>query len=273
MVIRFATWNLSHAVKRSREKRENAWRHLANLGIDVAMVQEAGQPIKSAITSIVGPKQESRDWATAVVSYGPQLRELDQPIRPSWNRKVEFTIPEAARDGTLAIAMVDVSDGQPIVAVSLYGMLRYADQSVLRAASHILPIFDTALRSRVILAGDLNIHTHSNDKSERRRAVPILGVLESFGLVDLVKYSMEKGVFTQGDQRELQPCPCGSADCHHVRTHRHPQHAKGAMANNDYMYATTDLVERLEAFQILNGDLDESWRHSDHAPMIARIAI
>ena len=64
--------------------------------------------------------------------------------------------------------------------LSVYGMLRYADQSVLRAASDLLPIFDTPIGKRVVLAGDFNIYTHSNSMAERRRADPILAVLESF---------------------------------------------------------------------------------------------
>ena len=271
--MRIATWNLSHAVKRSRDTRGRAWLHLASLGVDVALVQEAGQPFSAMQSSVVGPSREQRGWGTAIVSYGPSVRVLDQPVRPSWNRSLEFRIPDAARDGTLAIAMLEPTGTQPIVVVSLYGMLRYADQSVLRAASDLLPIFDTPLGKRVVLAGDLNIHTHSNVPAERRRAGPILGVLESFGLHDLVRAAKEAGILKQGVQEYLEPCPCGVQDCSHVRTHRHPRHLKGAMANNDYMFATEDLVGRLQSLEIMNGDTDPSWKHSDHAPMIAEIAM
>lgn len=233
------------------------------------MVQEAGRPIASVKSSIVGAKRKPNDWVTAVVSYGPSLRELDQPLRPSWGRGLEFRIPDAARDGTLAAAMVDVPGGQPVVAVSLYGMLRYADQSMLRAASDLLPIFDTPIGKRVVLAGDFNIHTHSNSMPERRRAGPILALLESFGLRDLVRHAKRKGILNQGAQEYAQTCPCSLPDCSHVRTHRHSRHAKGAMANNDYLYATETLADRLQSLEVMNGDSDPSWQHSDHAPMIA----
>jgi exonuclease III len=166
--------------------------------------------------------------------------------------------------------MVDVPTGRPVLAVSLYGRLRYADQSVLRAASDLLPIFDTPLGERVVLAGDLNIHTHSDNVAERRRAGPILALLESFGLRDLVRQAKGKGLLTQGSQAHLERCPCGLQDCSHVRTHRHQHHAPGRMANNDYIYATEELAGRLGSLTILNGDDDPSWHHSDHAPMIAR---
>jgi len=268
--MRFATWNLSHAVKRGVDRRARAWRHLASLRADVAIVQEAGRPITGESASIIGAHPQLRDWVTAVVSYGPAIRELDQPVRPTWNRNAKFTIPDAARPGTLAVAVVDVPGARPVVAVSLYGMLRYADQSVLRAASDLMPLFDTPQGRRVVLAGDLNIHTHSNDAAERRRAGPILGLLESFGLRDLVRHAKSRGVLTQGAQLYLEPCPCGLEDCSHVRTHRHPRHAPGSMANNDYMYATEELASQLESLTIMNGDDDPAWQHSDHAPMIAR---
>lgn len=265
--IKFVTWNMSHAVKRSPARRLAAWRHLRDLGADIAIVQEAGRPITGAVASVEGSNPEGRDWVTAIVSYGPGLTELQQPIRPRWDRQVEFRIPDAARPGTLALATVNPPDGKPILAVSLYGRLRYADQSILRAASDLLPIFDTPLGRRVIVAGDLNIHTHSNDPAERARAGPILSVLESFGLRDLVREAKNRRVLIEGPQLHREGCPCGLLDCSHVRTHRHPQHKPGAMANNDYIFATDELLAGLESVSIMNGDQDPAWPHSDHAPI------
>jgi hypothetical protein len=268
--MQIATWNLSHAVKHGQEQRNRAWQYLASLGADIAIVQEAGLPISGTKSNLVGHNPEERDWVAAVVSYGPELRELDQPLRPSWDQKLEFRIPDAARPGTLGVAVIDFPGERPILAVSLYGRLRYADQSVLRAASDLLPIFDTKMGTRVVLAGDLNIHTHSDNPAERRRAGPILALLESFGLRDLVRYAKNNGRLIQGPQEHLEVCPCGLADCSHVRTHRHKNHSPGRMANNDYFFATQELATKLELLTIRNGDDDASWLHSDHAPMIAR---
>lgn len=260
---------MSHAVKRSADKRAAAWQYLRAIGVDVALVQEAGLPVTDVADSIINDEVDGRDWTTAVVSYGPLLTHLDQPLTPSWGREVKFNIPDAARPGTLALAMVDVPGEKPILAISLYGMLRYADQSVIRAASDLLPIFDTPLKHRVIVAGDLNLHTHSNDPAERARAGPILGLLESFGLANLVTAAQSRGSLRQGPQAHLQPCPCKLPDCSHIRTHRHGRHVAGAMANNDYMFATKELVDRLESLTVMNGDDDPAWEHSDHAPLVA----
>jgi hypothetical protein len=132
--MRFATWNLSHAVKRNPARRSGAWRYLASLGADVVMVQEAGLSILGVSGRILGTNPENRDWVNAVVSYGPTLSELEQPVRSKWGRNLAFRIPDAARPGTLALATVVVPGARPVLAVSLYGRLRYAAQSVLRGS-------------------------------------------------------------------------------------------------------------------------------------------
>lgn len=266
--MKFTTWNLSHAVKRGRLRRLDAWRHLANLATDVALVQEAGLPISNGHASIVAPNGPA-NWVTAVVTYGPRIYDLDQPIRTRWNRSVEFRIPDAARPGTMALAMVEVQTQAPIMAVSLYGKLMYADQSVLRAASDLMPVFDSQVGRRVLLGGDLNTHTQSRLSAQRRRAAAVLALLESYGLCNLVSYAKREGLLKQGSQHDLQPCPCDEADCSHVRTHRHRSSPPGTMANNDYLFATSELVAKLSSVTVLNGDDDSSWSHSDHAPIVA----
>jgi hypothetical protein len=227
---------MSHAVKRATGTRAAAWRHLAErIGPDIALVQEGAEP--SGVVDEVDDGSGG-GWGTRVVSYGPPIRRINLPLRPVWNKNVEFQIPDAARARTLAIAEVDLGDGTPLVAISLYWMLRYADQSVVRAISDVIPLFDTPLRQRVILGGDLNIHTHSDNPAERRRARPILDLIESLGLRNLVRDAKERGRLFQGVQIVSQPCPCDGTDCYHVRTHRHSRHQPGAMANNDYLFGS-----------------------------------
>jgi hypothetical protein len=244
--------------------RAGAWEHLVNLRADVVLVQEAGFPIPGVRQCVAGRKHEQRDWGTAVISYGPKLSDLPQPVRPSGTRR-EFAVPDAARLGTLALAVVDIPGVQPVLAVSLHGRPRYAVQSMLRAVSDLLPIFRTPIGNRVLLAGDLNMHTAARDPAERSRTVHILGLLEAFGLQDLVQCAKAKGILTQ----EAEGCRCKFQPCSHVRTHRHPRHRRDAVGSLDYMFASAELVGCLESLVVLNGDDDPAWRHSDHAPMIA----
>jgi len=265
--MNIATWNLSHAVKRGRASRAAAWAHLAALGADVALVQEAGLPLAGVQGSICC--QSASDWTTAVVTHGPRLSNLPQPIRPSWNRKLSFRIPDVARPGTLALAAIEVGDGKPIVAISLYGMLRYADQSVLRAVCDLIPLFDTPLAKRAIIGGDFNVHTQAGSRSELRRAGPVLAVLASLGVRNLVEVAREKGILEEGMLPHQRNCLCGDRECSHVRTHRHGQAAPDAMPNNDYLFATDEMARALTSLRVLNGDDDPCWRHSDHCPLIA----
>lgn len=269
VTMSIATWNMSHAVKRDAARRAAAWAHLRNLGLDVGLVQEAGLPVPGDLEATSATAPAKPDCGTAVVSFAGRVEPLEQPIRPTWNRNAEFRIPDAARPGTLAVALIQTTDKVPIVAVSLYGMLRYADQSILRAASDLLPIFDTTLRTRVVVGGDFNLHTQSNEPGERARARPIFDLLEAFGLRDAIRVAHRGGLLVQGAQSVLLPCPCAETDCTHVRTHRHPQHRPGTMANNDYFFATVDLIDRLQGVEVHNGDADAAWTHSDHAPVVA----
>jgi hypothetical protein len=122
-----------------------------------------------------------------------------------------------------------------------------------------------------VVGGDLNIHTHSNSRPERARARPILDLFGAIGLHDLVRFSTPRGLLREGDQDLRLPCPCDDADCMHVMTHRHPRAAPGSVANNDYLFATSALADRLVDLEIDNGDQSPAWRHTDQAPLIATI--
>jgi endonuclease/exonuclease/phosphatase family metal-dependent hydrolase len=259
--MRFASWNMSHAIKKDPVGRAAAWGYLRGLGVDVAMVQEAGLPIP--LTHISEPTPGTRNWITAVVSCGAALHSVSE-VRTRW-RQSPFLLPDKARRGSIALAEVDVPGAPSILAVSLYGVLNYAAQSVLLAASDLLPVFDSEFRERVVVAGDLNMHTASRDKGERSRTVQILGLLEAFGLCDLLRDAGDKKILTQ----RAAPCPCKYKPCSHVRTHRHRRHRADAIGSIDYMFASNALAKRLQSVVVLNGDDDPSWAHSDHAPLIA----
>ena len=72
--FRVATWNMSRAVKRGTARRAGAWRHLASLAVDIAIVQEAGLPIGEVVDSTIGPDPEDRNWVTGAVSYARSSR-------------------------------------------------------------------------------------------------------------------------------------------------------------------------------------------------------
>ena len=273
-VTRVVTWNMKHAVVHAAGRRQRGWAHLATLEPNIALVQEAGPPIEGP-TSVVWANgrapTDGRDWSAGVAAYGLEAQPFTGPVYPSYyRRQTPIEIGRLARPGTLAIADVRLGRGTRLIAISLYGALRYAEQSVAVALADIMPMFDdTHVPKRLILGGDLNIHTHSNDSQERARAKPILELAESLGMCNLLRYARDRGLLEQGERAYTQPCPCDGTDCYHVKTLNSPQSQPGAMANSDYLFATPTLARELRSLKVMNGDDDPSWSISDHCPLVA----
>jgi hypothetical protein len=113
--------------RRSEILREQAWDFLHRVArIDVALVQEAvpvgrGRSVVFRETGIRDDRvQPSRDlqWGSAVVSYGPQLRPIEQVTGPFSSTPIDLlrTFP-----GSVAIAEIELES--PIVVVSAYGII------------------------------------------------------------------------------------------------------------------------------------------------------
>lgn len=168
---------------------------------------------------------------------------------------------------TLAVARVLIPDIEPFIAISVYGRMAplYAQTAVLRLVADLIPLFDTPrLKRRIVLGGDLNGHTQTRNLVERRRWRAILDVVESLGLVNLLKQ-------TQPDRGRYLDCNCDEVPCYHVETHRHRAMAKEQRGStNDYLFASKDLARRLTGTLEIWGDRPEVWQLSDHCPIVAR---
>jgi hypothetical protein len=171
------------------------------------------------------------------------------------------------------MGLLSLPDSTPVIGISLYGTLRYSEQSVLHAVADIMPLFDDPSVTRhVILGGDLNIHTHDERLRDRHRSAAILAVIEAIGFTNLLRDARSRGLLFEGQRDPTLPCPCDGTDCYHVSTHKHGRHAPGEMANNDYLYASPALAERLMKLEVRNGDADLAWSHSDHCPLVVDFA-
>jgi hypothetical protein len=98
----------------------------------------------------------------------------------------------------------------------------------------------------------------------RGRWKAILGLLESLGLINLLKA-------TQGQRGPLPGCPCREVDCWHVETfrHRNRRTSDAGYFTTDYLFATPELADRLIGFEVWN-DRPEVWELSDHCPIVAQ---
>lgn len=261
-MFRIATWNMDHW-KRTAQVRSSAWTYLADqVRPDVALVQEAVPP--SDLVSIYHEIGVGRHFGSAVVSYGTPMSEVRTAVtRYSASRAFDLhqTFP-----GSVAIAEVRPQNSDPITVISLYGLIDvYAQTTVLQQVADLIPLFDTGKddEMRIVLAGDLNLHTQARASVERRRAAGIIGAIESLGLVNLFE-------LTKDDRPPYPNCRCAdSGHCYHVETHRHASLRDDRMGgHNDYIFASPALaVKGRVDLELFHGS--EAWGLSDHCPIVA----
>jgi exonuclease III len=159
-------------------------------------------------------------------------------------------------------------DAEPFVAISVYGRMAplYAQTGILRAIADLIPLFDApAFNRRIVLGGDLNVFDQTTDMFLRERWHAIMVLIESLGLVNLLK-------LTNGDRDRDPGCPCGEASCWHIETFRHRNRAiSGTGLTMDYLFATPELADRLvRPLEFWGASRPEVWDLSDHCPVVAR---
>lgn len=272
-MLRIATWNMDHW-RRSNELRAEAWRYLENVVCpDIALVQESlpvgrGSQVVFRDGGIWDDrKDKGRDlgWGSAVVSYGPTLRQVQVATSPfhAASNPLLRTFPGA-------VAIADVVQPEPLVVISVYGMIDrgYASTMVHRVLSDLTPLFDERRGRGIILAGDLNITTQWSVKHKSflrgmqeeclQRDKNLFARFETLGLHNLVVRKADT---------VLPGCDCEAGnDCRHVRTQRHDR--SDFPWQNDYIFVSSDLIQRasLRVF-----DEDAAWRLSGHCPIAVEI--
>jgi len=261
--------------KRSPALREEAWAFLRDrIRPDVALVQEAvPAPDLDQVVFRTGGMWDERSssprdlgWGSAVVSFGPQIRAVEQATGPFRPEPIPLlrTFP-----GSVAIA--EVVGENPLIVVSAYGVIDrgYADTTVHRILSDLTPLLDERRGRGVVLAGDLNITTQWSSKhkdSFRWRHDDLLrrdsNLFDRFSALGL------HNVVTRALPTPLEGCDCtlGGA-CRHVQTQRHER--SSFPWQNDYIFVTTDLLEPRPKLEVL--DEEEAWRFSGHCPIVIEV--
>ncbi len=267
--VSVATWNLHQAIDRRAENMRRTWRYLEEqLAPTIALVQEAAAVPKTP-GGHVASRAESVRYETAVLGYGAKVEPVPGVVT-RYSRRHTFPI-EARVPGTFAAArLVDPPEGVPFVAISMYGLMSpvYAQTAILRALADLIPLFDAPDTSRrVVLGGDLNVYDQTDDRIMAARWRAILDLIETLGLVNLLK-------LTQPDRGPLAGCPCRSPDCWHVETFRHRNRPVGRPGyfTLDYLFASPELADRLvKPLEVWA--TPEAWELSDHCPVLARFEI
>lgn len=254
--VSVVTWNLHQAMDRRADNIAATWRYLKDeVRPTVALVQEATVIPETPGGNLAAPADDV-GYATAVVAFDGRLEPLPE-VTTRYSATTPFAIsPRVA--ATFAVARVsDVPNVEPFVAISLYGRMAplYAQTSVLRALADLIPLFDTPqFNRRIVLGGDLNVYDQTKDHVMRGRWRSILGMIESLGLVNLLKQ-------TQPDRGPLSGCPCAEPACWHVETFRHRNRPadKPGYFTTDYLFATEELASRLSTLEVWGGR-PEVWK-------------
>ena len=209
--MKIVSWN----VRRNPE----SWRILAEMGADVALLQEAAEPpqdvagrvdVDEASWSTAGT-DASRPWRTAVA-------RLSQRVTVEWieARSLEDATGNdlaVSRSGSLAVAPVPAPEIEPFFAVSMYSLWSrphastgsswiLSDASAHRVVSDLSALIGRQSGHSILAAGDLNILHGYGDYGSRYWASRYGTVFDRMGALGLpfVGPQAPRG-------RQADPCP------------------------------------------------------------------
>ena len=163
--MKIVSWNINH--------RKKSWVCLLDMDVDIALLQEAGEPppeVAERIETDVAPWRtagaQPRRWRSAVV-------KLSERVQVEW---IETKALAAAgrgdlavsQLGTLAAAIVTAPGLEPVVVVSIYApwtsphasigsRWKLSDASAHRAVSDLSALIGRQRHHRILAAGDLSI--------------------------------------------------------------------------------------------------------------------
>lgn len=260
-------WNMRHKAKN--------WELLsdgAELAADVHLVCEAPRPPKGIAAigqwGTVGleaalplDKPVTREWSTGVASRRDLAWITDARIDRQYGEPLPF---KPSRPGTWTAGSIKVGKVR-VTTVALYGLMdELSDASVHRSLSEMAPLFDHSVYGKhLMLGGDLNIlaNPRPNDPMAARH-LAVLERIRSYGLRSCL------GDPRLPRARRTEPCPCERRGCRHRRTFRKSAEAAGRAYEEDFLFVSKRLADRLESCEVL--PFRES---SDHAPLRARFGI
>lgn len=250
-----------------------AWRELADLDGDVALVQEAVAPpsnldieVDDASWSTAGAGV-ARAWRAAVVRLSDRVSMHPRPC---------LSIPEAemgqlvsCRAGTMAIADVQMPGNEPITVVSMYAAWErpaaetgsswiVADASAHRVISDLSLLLGRQNGHRIIAAGDLNLlygYGENGSPYWARRYMTVFDRMETLGLHFVGPQS------PNGTQADPWPAelPAESKNVPTFRTNRgDPSTASRQL---DFVFASEAIADRVQTAAL---NRPEEWGPSDH---------
>jgi hypothetical protein len=273
--LKLVSWNIA--------RKDEAWRWLLQSDADLALLQEAAAPPADVAPRVeVNPAPWETDGAGAHRPWRTAVVRLSDRVDVRWleTKSVADAVSgelAVSRPGTLAAAVVTRRDGEPFVAVSMYGLWEnqhaeaegrwiFADGSVHRLISDLSAFVGQAKGHRILAAGDLNIYhgygEHGSGYWASRYETVFLR-MAALGL-PFVGPQAPGGRRAEPQPREV-PLDSGNVPTYHTNR----QSPATAAHQLDFVFASTDLVERVHV-HARNGV--ECWGPSDHCRVEIEVA-
>ena len=290
MTTTVVSWNIA--------KKHAAWRELVEMGADIALLQEAGNPPADVADRVdTGPREhwDSHEWNSEwwkgrwpnLIDRWAKVVKLSDRVEVEWFKQVS-PISAPAEDeipvsgiGTIAAARVTPRDGsEPFIAVSMYAKwakphpsvpttwMGYSDGSAHRIISDLSAFIGSTdpATHRILAAGDLNMiygATEDNRLALPARDRTVTDRMEALSLEFMGPQ------FPAG--RKADPTPSGlPSDSLNVPTFHAPtQSPETATTQLDYAFASRGFHNSITV-RAMNSV--EEWGASDHCRLLIDVS-
>ncbi|MCY4620300.1 MAG: hypothetical protein OXD34_00480 [bacterium] len=288
MATTVVCWNI--------KKLHNAWRQLAEMGADVALLQETGKVPWDVVGKVdTGPREhwDSHYWNSEwygdqfpyLLERWPKVVKLSDRVEVEWFKQVSPISMTAENEiavsgiGTIAAARIIPRDAAPFIAVSMYARwisphpsaksnmpIGYPDGSAHRIISDLSAFIGSTdpTTHRILAAGDLNMaFSGKDDEPFVLRERTVTDRMDALGL-ELLGPQYPDG-------RKADPTPeYLPADTRNVPTyHTTSQTPETATNQLDWAFASRGFHRGITV-RALN-EVDE-WGASDHCRLLIEVA-
>jgi hypothetical protein len=260
-------------------RRLASWSTLAEMNVDLALVQEAGQPGREWAHTVGDDPELS--WETTLLGgRGPwRAAVLQLSDRIGLGRRATMTLDAAtaehvvvSRSGSIAVADVTVDGRTAFTAVSVYaawekvGARGYADGSAHRILSD-LSVLASDRRFQLVVAGDWNLlhgYGENGDPYWRARYDTVFDRAAALGLYFLGPRH------PNGRQAEPWPAELPSDSLCVPTFHHSRQTPSTATRQLDFVFASASLVDRIQVRALNHPD---EWGPSDHCRLLIEVDV
>ena len=270
---RIVSWNMAH--------KRASWRYLADMDVDLALLQETCRPPADVAARIQidpapwinpGPGRRGAAWRTAIASVSGRVKV--EWLESGLIASAVYGELAVSAPGTLTAARITPPGGNPFVAVSMCAEWEsphvaegsrwiYADASAHRIVSDLSVFVGRQRGHRILAAGDLNILRGYGEHGSDYWAARYDTVFSRMQAIGLPFVGPETPYGRQAD-----PWPDElPRDSKTVPTFHHNRQSPGTASRQlDYVFASEGFADLLTVRAI---NAPQDWGPSDHC----RIAI